>query len=116
MDFNFDGLPEPIRLPDEHFMLRQFERFQLFVRQRDEVPEDPRYMREVIGAILADADFVPRTDALPMSQRNIAEWNRLAEHLSLLVTGGKRDPLGNAPAKIRKPKRSASSRSRSCIS
>jgi hypothetical protein len=24
MDFNFEGLTEPIRLPDEHFTLRQF--------------------------------------------------------------------------------------------
>ena len=116
MDFTFDGLPEPIRLPDEHFTLRQFERFQHFVRQREEVPEDPRYMREVIGAILEDSDFIARTDVLPMSQRNIAEWNRLAEHLSLLVTGGKRDPLGKAPAKTRRPKRSATSRNPSATS
>ena len=116
MDFNFDGLPEPIVLPDEHFTLRQFERFQLFVRQREDVSEDPRYMREVIGAILEDSEFVTRTDAVPMSQPNIAEWNRLAQHLSLLVTGGKRGPLVKAPAKTRKRKRSASTRKPSAIS
>jgi hypothetical protein len=36
-------------------------------------------MREVIGAILEDSDFIARTSAAHVSTQH-REWNRLAEH------------------------------------
>jgi len=115
MDFNFDGLPEPIRLPDEYLTVRQYENFQRFAVSRGEVPEDGLYMREAIAAILEDPDFVKRTESLPMPRASQLEWSRLYAHLGMLATGkGKTVPLAKASGTKRK--RSVSEKKKSASS
>ena len=104
MDFIFHGLDDPIRLPDDYLTLRQFERFTAHVRAQGVETEDPHYMRELIGVVLEDPELCVRTDSLPLDAHNAQEWNRLAEHFGMLISGGKKiDPLAPKRKRSRKP-------------
>ena len=46
MDFNFDGLDEPIVLPDEYFSVIQYERLERFLHKNSGEWEDFRFVLE----------------------------------------------------------------------
>lgn len=117
MDFHFDGLQEPLALPDEWLTTRQFENMQRFLAANEGEPEDFRFIRECIAALLGDPEFVARTDDLPMNPRNVAQWEAVNNHLAELMMGSTKtgdditDEVVNAPLEERAPKGEAPSES-----
>ena len=90
MDFNFDGLDEPISLPDEYFSVIQYERVERFLHRNSGEWEDFRFVRECLGEFLGDSEFLARTDNLPMNPHNRAEWEKINNHLASLFAGSRK--------------------------
>lgn len=87
MEFKFDGLDEPIALPDEYLTTRQYETLQRFVHNHEDEPEDFRYVRLALSDFLGSADFMERTDNLPMNPYNMKQWAAINDHLVALMSG-----------------------------
>jgi hypothetical protein len=109
MDFNFDGLPEPIRLPDEYLSISQYERVERHLANHRDEPNDVRFVREFLAALLGQPDFLSRTDDLQMSPHNLAQWEALNNHMVAVLGRSKQkgdpeidkglsgDPLAQTP-------------------
>ena len=92
MEFHFDGLDDPIVLPDEYLKVRQYQRLQkaLVVHADLEKVDKFDHLRLCLTDTFDLPDLIEKTDDLDMTPHNRETWENIEEHIFKLVSAAKK--------------------------